>query len=74
MYLGVDLVTLISKYDLNKMKMFYNGNRPDYVCYVNDKGQMHREDGPAYEYKDGTKTFWIHGVALTKEQFIHWRL
>jgi hypothetical protein len=27
----------------------------------NDKGQFHREDGPAIEYKDGSKAWWING-------------
>ena len=29
--------------------------------YYNDKDQLHREDGPAYEGADGTKEWWING-------------
>ena len=28
-------------------------------CYKN--GQRHREDGPAVEWKDGTKEWWLNG-------------
>ena len=29
--------------------------------YHNKKGQFHREDGPAIEYPDGRKEFWLFG-------------
>ena len=29
--------------------------------WLNDKGQLHREDGPAVEYTDGSKEFHING-------------
>ena len=31
------------------------------VEYRNDKCELHREDGPAIEYHDGTKSYWING-------------
>ena len=31
------------------------------ICYYNDKEQLHREDGPAAEYLDGTKYWYING-------------
>jgi hypothetical protein len=31
------------------------------VTYRNNKKQLHREDGPAVEYKDGDKEWWING-------------
>ena len=29
--------------------------------YLNEKGQYHREDGPAREFINGTKEWWING-------------
>lgn len=34
-----------------------NGNRR----WFNEKGQLHREDGPAVECSDGDKEWWIDG-------------
>ena len=34
---------------------------PDRIEYLNEKGQLHREDGPAREYSNGTKEWWING-------------
>jgi hypothetical protein len=35
--------------------------------WLNDK--LHREDGPAVEYPDGTKEWWLNGEYLTEEEF-----
>jgi hypothetical protein len=32
-------------------------------------GKRHREDGPAVEWTDGSKQWWIHGEQLTEEAF-----
>jgi hypothetical protein len=32
------------------------------VVYRNEKGVLHREDGPAIEYNNGTKYFYINGL------------
>ena len=29
--------------------------------YKNKQGKPHRTDGPAYEYADGTKEWWMDG-------------
>lgn len=29
--------------------------------YRNEQGQFHREDGPAFEYANGTKAWWLNG-------------
>ena len=29
--------------------------------YYNEQGQLHREDGPAIEWANGEKQYWIHG-------------
>jgi hypothetical protein len=33
----------------------------DYTVWVNKQGQAHREDGPAFEYNNGDKSWWING-------------
>jgi hypothetical protein len=33
----------------------------DRIEYLNEKGQYHREDGPAREFINGTKEWWING-------------
>ena len=37
-------------------KSFY-----DCTSWYNDVEQLHREDGPAIEYADGSKSWWING-------------
>lgn len=37
--------------------------------YQNDKGYFHREDGPAIEYSDGEKQWWLNGVRYTEEKY-----
>jgi len=32
----------------------------DWVEYRNKEGQLHREDGPAREYDDGTKSWYLN--------------
>jgi len=36
------------------------------ICYYNDLNQLHREDGPAVEYANGTK-FWYRNDQLHRE-------
>ena len=33
-------------------------------------GELHREDGPAIEWSDGTKKWWINGKEIDLEQVI----
>jgi hypothetical protein len=33
----------------------------NWVEYRNEKGYLHREDGPAIEWNNGTKEWWING-------------
>ena len=35
--------------------------------YRNSQGQLHRLDGPAVEYPDGTKSWYIHGHNITDQ-------
>ena len=39
------------------------------IEYRNSKGELHREDGPAIELADGTKSWYINGKSLTEEEF-----
>lgn len=32
----------------------------DIHCYYNHQNQLHRIDGPAVEYADGTKEYWLN--------------
>ena len=32
-------------------------------------GNLHREDGPAIEYANGTKYWWLNGKEYTEEEF-----
>lgn len=35
----------------------------------NEKGELHREDGPAVEWVNGGKSWYINGEKLTEEQW-----
>jgi hypothetical protein len=35
-------------------------------------GVLHREDGPAVEFTDGRKYWWLNDVELTEEEFNQW--
>jgi hypothetical protein len=32
--------------------------------WYNEDAKLHRVDGPAVEYKDGTKAWWINGTRI----------
>ena len=36
--------------------------------YDFESGKLHREDGPACEYDDGSKRWFLNGVQLTEDQ------
>jgi hypothetical protein len=50
------------------------------MVYQNEKGQFHREDGPAREWTNGSKEWWINdairridGPAVTcVDSYIEW--
>ena len=33
-------------------------------------GKYHREDGPAIEYPDGSKTWWLNNEQYTEEVYV----
>lgn len=37
--------------------------------YWNDEDDLHRLDGPAVEYKDGTVEYWVHGCPLDEKTY-----
>ena len=45
------------------VKVEYNG---DTFWYIN--GKLHREDGPAVEWANGSKEWYLNGGELTEEQ------
>lgn len=38
--------------------------------WYNEKDQLHRENGPAVEWVDGHKEWWVNGKKLTEEEFL----
>ena len=54
-----------------KIQMFVKSRIEGYgnKCYYNDKGQLHREDGPAVEYTNGDRSFYIHGQIYSRKLF-----
>ena len=42
----------------SELKIDQYGNK----FWRNEKGQAHREDGPAKEWNDGDKSWWINGL------------
>ena len=41
--------------------------------WLNSKGQPHREDGPAIEYANGYKAWWLNGKQInckSQEEFV----
>lgn len=39
------------------------------IRWYNEEGQYHREDGPAIEWADGSKFWYLNGQRLTKKEF-----
>jgi len=42
------------------------------ICYLNEKNQLHREDGPAMEYLDNYKSWYLNGNRInvnSQEEF-----
>ena len=39
------------------------------ICYYNEQGQLYREDGPAVEYADGTKVWYLNGEEYSEQEF-----
>jgi hypothetical protein len=39
-------------------------------CFIKGTHIIHREDGPAIEWQDGTKEWFLYGESLTKIQWL----
>ena len=39
------------------------------IRWFNDKGELHRLDGPAIEYADGYKEWWVDNKKMTEKEF-----
>jgi len=53
--------------DYTGIRVYYSGS----IVYIVN-GKYHREDGPAFEYFDGTKDWWVNDKLLpcqTQEEF-----
>jgi len=44
-------------------------NTTVYEWYKN--GKKHREDGPAEEWDDGFKEWWLNGIEYSKEEYLN---
>ncbi len=36
--------------------------------YKNESEELHRLDGPAIEYSDGSKEWWLNGINYSEEE------
>ena len=48
-----------------KIRYYSSGSK----YWFNQNGQYHRLNGPAAEYSNGYKEWWIEGKAYTEQQF-----
>ena len=48
-----------------KCKTYSNGTKEWYL-----NGELHREDGPAYEHLDGYKEWWLNGKPIHPETLV----
>ena len=49
-----------------KMKVYSDGTKRWFL-----NGKLHREDGPAIEYPNGSKEWCLHGKDVTWQQLFH---
>lgn len=51
-------------------KLVKKGEYGERLEYLNEKGQYHREDGPAVVYKNLINVFWyLNGKGYSKEEY-----
>jgi hypothetical protein len=37
--------------------------------YLNEKGELHRLDGPAREYNNGSREWYLNGIEYSEDQY-----
>ena len=67
--MGASMVTLCFSefYKMQTYKVTVDEDKT--IHWYNDKGQLHRLDGPAVEYADGFKEWYVEGRRMTEEEF-----
>jgi hypothetical protein len=43
------------------------------IEYINNNSKLHRIDGPAIEFANGSKYWYVNGEEMTEEEFNKWR-
>ena len=41
--------------------------------WYNESKQLHRTDGPAVEFPNGSKSWYLNGVLITENEFLIWQ-
>ncbi len=56
--------------DWDKVRRYFTGVAIDrgHYCWFID-GKLHRKDGPAIEYYNGTKSWWLNGYSYSQEEW-----
>ena len=52
-----------------EMNIFKCVDKYGTIYYENENGDFHREDGPAFEYSDGSVEYYLKGKKYTKEDW-----
>lgn len=55
---------------VNKRTLF-KGTGREITVWKNEKGEAHREDGPARIWKDGHKEWWLNGYPYNEKDYKH---
>lgn len=50
--------------------MFYTVEVNEHGTFLRHKGKLHREDGPAIEYANGDKLWWLNDILYSEEEFL----
>ena len=61
--MGALMMTLCSSEFFNHLMQTYKVtvDKDKTICWYNEKGQLHRLDGPAVEWASGDKSWWVEG-------------
>ena len=56
------------------MKITKEITRGGDVVYRNERGQLHREDGPSIEWTSGDVSYHLYGAYLSEQEFLKQKL